>query len=129
MQSRKKPAEIKRDASVHKKLERLGIRTYNNENPEGARQVFTRPKFKDAVVARLYQENICYLFGVLCRDEGSILSREDPALFDGEFDSLLEEFGPLIWPVQGEGSRDHLLQPQANSMYERELVYPRDAAM
>jgi hypothetical protein len=118
-----KAAAPPRDASVHKELERLGIRTYNEETST------TRPKFKDAAVSRMYRQELCYLFDILCCDDGSVLDRTNPRLFDEELDSVLEEFGPLIWPMQGQGSRNHLRQPQGDSLYKEELVYPRDATM
>jgi hypothetical protein len=122
-QPHSKAIEPPRGASVHKELERLGIRTDNDETST------TRPKFKDAAVSRMYREELCYLFDVFCCDEGSVLTRDDPQLFDTELNSLLEEFGPLVWPVPDGDNRDHLRQPQAESLYKEELVYPRDATM
>lgn len=91
--------------SVHTELERLGLRVYNRDPTP------TRPVFKHHALLRLDRLEISSLFGILLRDEGSVLSREDPNLFDKELDKVLEEFGPLVWPIPGQGSRDHLRQP------------------
>jgi hypothetical protein len=104
-------------------VERLGLRTYN----QGSN--FTRPKFKSDAVCRMYWQDLQRLFGILCRDEGSILSRDDPNLFDTELTSLLEEYGSVVWPVPEEGNRDHLRMPQTDTLYTEDLVYPRDTAM
>lgn len=115
-----------RSMRVHEEIERLGLRVYNNNNSVSTN---TRPVFKNADVLRLYRLEIPALFGILLRDEGSVLSREDPNLFDKELDKVLEEFGPLVWPVSGgEGSRDHLRVPQENTLYTKELIYPQDTA-
>jgi hypothetical protein len=60
------------------------------------------------------------------RDEDIFLERTDPNLFGAELSELLEDYGPLIWPVPEQGPRDHLLTPQADSLYPAELIYPRD---
>jgi hypothetical protein len=108
---------------VYNVIEGLGLRVYNNSNPTP-----TRPVFRNVAVLRLYRLEIPALFGMLLRDEGSALSREDPNLFDKELDKVLQEFGPLVWPVPGEGNRDHLRVPQDNTLYTMELIYPHDAA-
>jgi hypothetical protein len=110
-------------SSVHKQLAALGLRTYNSAHSH------SRATFKYEPIIRLYKLEIPSLFGILCRDEGSILQREDPNLFDKELDKLLEEYGPLIWPKPGEGDRDHLLEARMGSPYEQDLVYPRDTVM
>jgi hypothetical protein len=79
-------------------------------------------------VIRLYREGLPSLFGILCRDEGSVLSRDDPTLLNAELDQLLQEYGPLIWPHPSEGSRDHLHAAQIGTLYETDFVYPRDAS-
>jgi hypothetical protein len=38
----------------------------------------------------------------------------------------LQEYGPLIWPQPVDGSREHLREAQAGSLYESDLIYPRD---
>jgi hypothetical protein len=110
-------------STIHKHLEGLGLRTYNNEHHSN------RAIFKYKPVIQLYRVELLALVGILCRDEGSVLHREDPELFDDELDKLLEEFGPLIWPKPGEGNRDHLCEAQAGTSYEIDLVYPHDTAM
>jgi hypothetical protein len=123
MQPQPKPTRATGDTGVHKEVERLGLRTHNRDSNT------TRPKFQNAAVIRMYRQEMNYLFAVLCVGEGSVLSRNDPQLFDKELNDLLKEFGPLIWPMPGEGSRDHLRQPQADTLYKEELVYPRDSAV
>ena len=112
-----------RSTGVHARLEGLGLQTYNNE------QSATRAIFKYKPVIRLYKLEIPALFGVLCRDEGTVLSREDPMLFDEDLDELLQEYGPLVWPVPNGVNRGHLREAQAGTPYGADLVYPRDAAM
>jgi hypothetical protein len=110
---------------IHDEIEGLGLRVYNNNS---SKSTTTRPVFKDADVLRLYRLEIPALFGILLRDEGSVLNREDPNLFDEELDKVLEEFGPLVWPMPGGGSRDHLRVPQEDTLYTKELFYPQDTA-
>lgn len=110
--------------SVHTEMECLGLRTYNTKT------CATRAVFKHSGVLRLYKLELPSLFGVLLRDEGIIISREDPQLFDKELDKLLrEEFGPLIWPEPSKGNREHLLEARFGTLYESDLIYPRDDTM
>lgn len=104
---------------MHAELQSLGLRSYTAS---------ARAVFKHDAVNRLYREELPSLFRILVRDRGSTLDRDDPVLFDKELDQLLGEYGPLIWPGEGEGNRDHLLAAQAGTPYESDLVYPRDTA-
>jgi hypothetical protein len=119
MQPESKQVEKVR-GGVRTQLKRLGLRAHNAET------YTTRAVFKHNAVLRLYKLELPCLFGILPRDEGAILSRQDPQLLDKELEKLLEEFGPLIWPELGEGSREHLLDAQAGTLYESDLIYPRD---
>ncbi|KAH3981000.1 hypothetical protein HBH51_050050 [Parastagonospora nodorum] len=107
-----------RGPSVHAELQSLGLRSYNTS---------ARAVFKHEAVNRLYREELPSLFRILVRDQGSTLDRDDPALFDKDLDQLLREYGPLIWP--GEGNRDHLLTARVGTPYESDLVYPRDSTV
>jgi hypothetical protein len=62
----------------------------------------SRVVFESEPVNRLQRLEISALFGILCRDEGIVLNRNDPLLLDEELDKLVLEFGPLIWPKPGE---------------------------
>jgi len=106
--------------SVHAELQSLGLRSYTTS---------ARAVFKHDAVNRLYREELPSLFRILVRDQGSTLDRDDPVLFDKELDQLLREYGPLIWPGEGEGNRDHLLTAKAGTPYESDLFYPRDTAV
>jgi hypothetical protein len=86
----------------------------------------TRAIFRHDAVLRLYKLEIPHLFGILLRDEGSILSREDPKLLEEELETLLQTHGPRIWPKIVGGDRQHLLKPQAGTVYESKVVYPRN---
>jgi hypothetical protein len=122
MQSRAKPTEPRRDiVGVHALLKALGLRTYSGDQ--------ARAVFKSEAVKRLYKLGISALFGILCRDEGIVLDRDDPSLFEEELDKLLLEFGPQIWPQPGEGNRTHLHEARAGTAYNTDLWYPRDATM
>jgi hypothetical protein len=123
MQSPAKPPKHKRDTGVHAQLKALGLRTCNSE------QQPARAVFEAEAVNRLYKHEISALFGILCRDQGTVLDRNDPLLFDKDLDKLLIEFGPLIWPRLGEGDRKHLHEAQAGTTYDTNLSYPRDAAV
>jgi hypothetical protein len=106
--------------SVHEQLDRLGLRTYNTAWNNG------RVVLKHKAALQLYHQELPSLFGILLRDEGTILSRQDPQLFDKELEELLQEFGPLIWPEVGKGSREHLFDALAGTLYESDLIYPHD---
>jgi hypothetical protein len=109
---------------VHALLKALGLRTCNSTE-----QTPTRAVFGSEPVNRLYKHEIPALFGILCRDEGTILDIDDPLLFDKDLDKLLLEFDPLIWPKPGEGDRNHLHEAQPGTPYDTDLWYPRDAAV
>lgn len=100
--------------------ESLGFRDYGGSGHR------TRAVFHYEPLLRLYKLEVPSLFGRLLRDEGILLDRTDAQLFDAELDELLDEFGPLIWPLPGLGPRDHLLEPNEGSRYTSDLVYPRD---
>jgi hypothetical protein len=121
MESELLPPKPPRSTGVYTYLGSLGLRTYNKE-PHSSRAIF-----KHGAVLELYRLEILSLFGILLRDEGSILDRGDPKLFDKELDILLQSYGPRIWPKIGEGDRGHLLEPRAGTMYDSDIVYPRDA--
>jgi hypothetical protein len=104
-------------------LTSLDLQSYNKV--PGA----TRAVFRHGAVLRLYKSEIPSNFGILLRDGGSILSRDDPKLFDEELETLLESYGPRIWPNIGGGDREHHLDPQPGTMYDSEIVYPRDKRM
>ena len=106
--------------SVSEVLKCLGFRDYGSSIPQ-AHKVYHYSPLID-----LYKYEIPSLFGRLLRDEGIFLDRTDPTLFEAELSELLENYGPLIWPVPGQGPRDHLLTPQADNLYPVELMYPRD---
>jgi hypothetical protein len=108
--------------SVYAESKSLGLRTYNVET------YTTRAVCKHNAVLRLYKSELPSLFGILLRNEGTILSRRDPQLFDKELEGIVQEFGPLISPEVGQGSREHLLDVQAGTLYESDLIYPRDCA-
>ncbi|KAF2026177.1 hypothetical protein EK21DRAFT_39146, partial [Setomelanomma holmii] len=107
-------------------IEALGWRTYNN--PDG---VVNRPIFKFEPIIRLYKVELSHLFGILLRDEGAVLNREDPMLFDKELEKLLHEYGPLVWPhpENDNRNRQHLRDAQAETLYEQGLMYPRDVTI
>jgi hypothetical protein len=112
------------NTGVHALLKALGLRTCNSTG-----QTQTRAVFESEPVNRLYKHEISALFGILCRDEGTVLDRNDPLLFDKDLDKLLLEFGPLVWPIPGEGDRKHLHEAQPGTPYDTDLLYPRDAAV
>lgn len=90
-----------------------------------------RPVFRYEPVFALSEIELPALFGQLLRDEhekNTVVNRNDPTLLDKELDQLLVEYGPLIWPQPGEGSRDHLREPQEGTQYLADLIYPRDSA-
>ena len=116
-------SQATRGPGVYAHIEALGLKTYND------RWRTARAKFKFLPVKRLYTLEIPHYFGILCRDEGTVLSRDDPTLFDQEFDKLLKEYGPLIWPQPHGRNRDHLCDAKAGTLYEADLTYPRDASM
>lgn len=101
-------------------LEALGLKDYGTSGHR------TRAVFHYEPLLKLYKLEIPSLFGRLLRDEGILLDRADPNLFQVELGELLAEFGPLIWPTPGQASRDHLLKPQKDSRYRSDIVYPRD---
>lgn len=108
--------------SISEILECLGFRDHGSSKPKAQAVYHYKPLFN------LYKREIPSLFGRLLRDEGMFLDRADSDLFEVELEGLLQEFGPLIWPGPGQGPRDHLLTPQADSGYTSDLVYPRDNA-
>jgi hypothetical protein len=124
METPSKLPYLNRATGVHAQLESLGLQTYNDTSGG----VVTRAIFKFEPVKRLYKIEISALFGILIRDE-AILDREDPKLFDEELEKLLLEYGPVVWPVPGEGSRDHLCTAQMGTLYEADLVHPHDSAI
>jgi hypothetical protein len=105
---------------VSEVLECLGFRNCGSSKPRAGAVYHYSP------LVDLYKYEIPSLFGRLLRDEGLFFERTDPDLFEAELCELLEKYGPLIWPVPGQGPRDHLLTPQADTLYHAELVYPRD---
>lgn len=109
---------------VHAQIERLGLRIYNNA---GNQHKATRPVFKYEPVKRLYHDEVQSYFAILWLHECSVLSRENPVLFDEELDEVLREYGPLIWPHPRYGNRAHLREAQVGTLYESDLIYPRDA--
>lgn len=104
-------------------LETLGLKDHSTSRQR------TRAVFVYEPLLRLYKLEIPSLFGLLLRDEGTFLDRDDPALFQVELEKLLIEFGPRIWPLPGQGPRDHLLKPSESSLYTSDLVYPKDKDM
>jgi hypothetical protein len=112
---------------VYEYIQRLGLRTYSKEQDD-ATPIIRHPCFRYKPVSQLYQLELTSLFGRLVRDEGLFLDRKDSRLFDKELDDLLQQYGPTIWPAHGEGSRDHLREPQVGTLYPSDLVYPRDSA-
>ena len=109
-----------RKDSVSEVLECLGFRDYGPSTPK-AHKLYHYSQLVD-----LCKYEIPSLFGRLLRDEGLFLERTDTDLFEAELCELFEDYGPLIWPVPGQGPRDHLLTPKADSLYPVELIYPRD---
>jgi hypothetical protein len=112
-------------------IESLGLRTYTKERKD-AKAIRSRPVFRHEPVLILYRVELPALFGRLVRDERdekNVFSRTDPNLFDKELDELLVVYGPLIWPQPGEGSRDHLREPQEGTNYPSDLIYPKDTAV
>jgi hypothetical protein len=107
--------------SVFEVLECLGFHDFGSSSIPWAHKVYHYSPLID-----LYKYEIPSLFGRLLRDEGLFLERTDPDLSEAELCELLEEYGPLIWSVPGQGPRDHLLTPQADNLYPAELIYPRD---
>ncbi|KAF9697244.1 hypothetical protein EKO04_004786 [Ascochyta lentis] len=108
---------------VSELLETLGLRNHSTSGYQA------RPVFHYEPLLKLYKLEIPSLFGVLLRDEGVFLDRADPNLFDAELEDLLTELGPLIWPLPGQGLRDHLLNPVKGSRYPADLMYPRDSTL
>lgn len=108
--------------SIYEVLERLGFRDY------GSSKLKAQAVYQYEPLVNLYKFEIPSLFGRLLRDEDIFLDRADPELFDPELEELLQEYGPLIWPAPGQGRRDHLLFPQADSGYTSELIYPEHNA-
>jgi hypothetical protein len=106
-------------------IESLGLQTYGKERTD-PNYIARKPTFKHKAVNALYKVELQALFGRLHRDG---LDRSDPDLFSEELDELLAEYGHLIWPEPGHGKRDHLREPQEDTKYPRDLVYPRDSAM
>lgn len=104
-------------------LESLGLKDHGTSGYQA------RAVFHYEPLLRLYKLEIPSLFGRLIRDEGIFLDRADPDLFQTELDELLTELGPLIWPLPGQGPRDHLLKPVAESRYTSDLVYLKDKDM
>lgn len=97
-------------------LESLGLKDHGTSGYQA------RAVFHYEPLLKLYKLEIPSLFGRLIRDEGIFLDRADPNLFQ-------TELGPLIWPLPGQGPRDHLLKPVAESRYTSDLVYPKDKDM
>ncbi|KAH7077600.1 hypothetical protein BKA63DRAFT_489165 [Paraphoma chrysanthemicola] len=116
-------SQATRGPGVYAHIEALGLKTYND------RYRTARAKFNYLPVKRLYTLEIPHYFGILCRDGGTVLSRDDPTLFDQEFDQLLQEYGPLIWPQPHGRNREHLCDAKAGTLYEADLIYPRDASI
>ncbi|KAF2473176.1 uncharacterized protein BDR25DRAFT_341326 [Lindgomyces ingoldianus] len=112
-------------AGVIDYIEALGLRTFGKE-VEDPTVIVKRPKFNNEYVRRLYKIELLALWGLLLRDEGTTLDRDDPDLFDEELDDVLEEYGPRIWPKSASANRSHLRTPHPGSLYPKELVYPRD---
>jgi hypothetical protein len=106
-------------------IESLGIQTFGKER-ENPNFVVRRIVLNYHPLLKLCRVELPVLFGRLLRDEGTVLDRYNPNLFDDELDSLLAEYGPLIWPDPGTGSRDHLRDPQKGTLYTSDLIYPRD---
>ncbi|KAJ4985676.1 hypothetical protein SVAN01_08851 [Stagonosporopsis vannaccii] len=104
-------------------LETLGLK---DNGSSGHR---TRAVFHYEPLLKLYKFEIPSLFGRLLRDEGTVLDRTDLALFQLELSKLFEEYGPLVWPLPGQGPRDLLLKRDENSRYSSDLVYPRDKSV
>lgn len=105
---------------VAETLESLGLKDH------GTSGYRARAVFHYEPLLRLYKLEIPSLFGRLMRDQGIFLDRADPDLFHTELEELLADLGPLIWPVPGQGPRDHLLMPVEGSRYTSDIVYPRD---
>lgn len=110
---------------VTEHLESLGLKDL------GTSERKTRAVFRYDPLVKLYKLEIPSLFGRLLHDEGLFLDRADPELFETELDEILKTYGPSIWPVPGQGPRDHLLDPdpREGSRYPSALVYPRDSTV
>jgi hypothetical protein len=109
--------------TVNDWIECLGLRTFGKET-EDANVVVKRPKFTFPPVLDLYKNEAKKLYTQLATSE--TLDRDDPQLFDKEFDAVLNKLGPSIWPSKGK--RPHLRDPDQKSLYKKHLVYPRDKA-
>jgi len=112
---------------VNDYIEALGLQTYGIERHD-PHAVVRRPSFKFQPVIDLYKRELPALYGRLLRDEGTLLDRHDPNLFDKELDDILISLGERIWPRPGNGSRVHLRKPDPSTRYPDHLIYPRDAS-
>ena len=91
-----------------------------------------KPVFRYEPVTALHEFELAALLGLLLRNAhnaNTVIDLHDPTLLDKELDQLLVEYGPLIWPKPGQGSRDHLRKPQEGTRYPADLIYPRDSTM
>ncbi|KAF2813795.1 uncharacterized protein BDZ99DRAFT_567532 [Mytilinidion resinicola] len=106
---------------VNEWFEALGWRHFGKD--EG---VVKRPKFNFKPLNDLYKTEIGNLFTKLST---SAVDRDDPKLFDKEFDKILEKLGPPIWPNKPANvQRAHLRDPDPETLYKKHLIYPRDKA-
>ncbi|KAF1842121.1 uncharacterized protein K460DRAFT_398191 [Cucurbitaria berberidis CBS 394.84] len=122
------PRGVRRNWTIADRLELLGLQTCDKKRQDHSLAT-RRPVFRYEPVITLYYTELSSLSSLLLREEVTNLDRFDPHLFDNELGKLLETYGPLIWPETGEGNRLHLLMPQEGTLYESDLVYPRDTAV
>jgi hypothetical protein len=122
------PSRSRTGTTLLQHIESLGIQTFGKEQ-EDPTLIVRRIVLKSHPLLKLYRVELPVLFGRLLRDEGTVLDRSDPLLFDQELDDLLEEFGPLIWPALGSGNREHLREPRQGTRYTTNLVYPKDKSL
>jgi len=118
----------KGEIGVAHHIECLGLQTYGRERIEPG-FVMRKPVFRYEPATAIHELEVPALLGLLLRDAhdaNTVIDRHDPMLLDKELDQLLVEYGPLIWPEPGQGSRDHLRKPQEGTRYPADLIYPRD---
>jgi hypothetical protein len=110
-------------------VESLGLQTFGRER-EDPSHIVRKPIFTYEPVIALYKVELQALSGRFIRDkkQGTLLDRSSTNLFSEELDVLLANYGPLIWPEPGRGSRRHLREPQEGTRYPHDLIYPRDSA-